>query len=300
MPVPGRIREVLVKLGDPVTEGQPLVTIESPEAGLAMTASTQAQAQVRQAQAALSKAEKDLARARDLYEHRAAALKDVVTAENDLAQAQSAVEQTQAAAVEALHRLEMLGLHASPHTHQVSVRAPLSGKVLEIAVAPGEYRNDTSASLMTIADLSNVWVTSQVPESSIRLIRPGERVEIELAAYPGEVFHGRVTRIADTVDPQTRTVRVQAELENRAGRLRPEMFGNIRHAHGSRTLPSVPVSAVVQGENGASVFVAKAAGEFERVPVRTGETRGGSVPILSGLQAGQRVVVDGAVLLDKD
>jgi cobalt-zinc-cadmium efflux system membrane fusion protein len=297
MPVAGRIRQVLVRLGDSVAERQPVLTIDSPEAAAAMRAQTQAQAQLRQARAALAKAEKDLSRLRDLYEHRAAALKDVVSAENDLAQAQSAVEQAQAGLDEASRRLDVLGLQAGARSYEITASAPISGKVLEIAVAPGEYRNDTSASLMTIADLSTVWVTSNVPESSIRLIQTGERIEIELAAYPGEVFHGNVKRIADTVDPQTRTVKVQAELENRSGRLRPEMFGKIRHSHGSQTLPVVPASAVVQGEGGAAVFVERRAGEFERVRVRIGEIRGGLIPALSGLKAGDRVVVDGAILL---
>jgi len=297
MPVAGRIRQVLVRLGDSVVEGQPVLTIESPEASAATRAHRQAQAQLRQAQSAQAKAEKDLSRVRDLHEHRAAALKDVLSAENDLAQAQSAVDQAQAGVEEALRRLQMLGLGPGAEAREVAAPAPISGKILEIAVAPGEYRNDTSASLMTIADLSTVWVTSNVPESSIRLIQPGERLEIELAAYPGEVFEGRVKRIADTVDPQTRTVKVQAELENRRGRLRPEMFGKIRHSHGSRALPVVPASAVVQGEGGASVFVERHSGEFERIQVRAGETRNGLIPILSGLKAGDRVVVDGAILL---
>jgi len=297
MPVAGRIRQVLVRLGDSVMEGQPVLTIESPEASAATRAHRQAQAQLRQAQSAQAKSEKDLSRVRDLHEHRAAALKDVLSAENDLAQAQSAVDQAQAGVEEALRRLQMLGLGPGAEAREVAAPAPISGKILEIAVAPGEYRNDTSASLMTIADLSTVWVTSNVPESSIRLIEVGERLEIELAAYPGEVFEGRVKRIADTVDPQTRTVKVQAELENRRGRLRPEMFGKIRHSHSSRALPVVPASAVVQGEAGASVFVERHSGEFERIQVRAGETRNGLIPILSGLKAGDRVVVDGAILL---
>lgn len=297
MPVAGRVRQVLVKLGDPIAEGQPLLTVDSPEAGAAMTAYRQTQSQLRQAKSTLAKVEKDLQRVRDLYQHRAAALKDVLSAENDVTQALSGVEQAQAANEEALHRLELLGLKPGDPLREVTIRAPISGKILEIAVAPGEYRNDTNASLMTIADLSTVWVTSNVPESSIRLIQSGERIEIELAAYPGEVFEGHVKRIADTVDPQTRTVKVQAELENRSGRLRPEMFGKIRHSHGFRVLPVVPASAVVQGEAGASVFVEKAPGGFERIHVGAAETRNGSIPILSGLKAGDRVVVDGAILL---
>ena len=177
------------------------------------------------------------------------------------------------------------------------MRAPIGGKVLEIAVAPGEYRNDPNTSLMTIADLSSVWVTSQVPESSIRLIQKGERIDIELAAYPGELFHGRVERIADTVDPQTRTVKVQTELSNRDGRLRPEMFGNIHHSHGSRSVPVVPANAIVQSEDGATVLVEESATEFERIRITPGENKDGVVAVLSGLNGGERVVTDGAILL---
>jgi cobalt-zinc-cadmium efflux system membrane fusion protein len=296
-PVPGRVRSVRVVLGDKVEEGQPLLTIESPEAGAAEMNYMQTQAQLRQSKSALAKAEKDLSRIRELYEHRATALKEVLNAENELAQAQSAADQSRAAADEALHRLEMLGLHPENHTHEVVVRAPIGGKVLEIAVAPGEYRNDPNTSLMTIADLSSVWVTSQVPESSIRLIQKGERIDIELAAYPGELLHGRVERIADTVDPQTRTVKVQTELSNRDGRLRPEMFGNIHHSHGSRSVPVVPANAIVQSEDGATVLVEESATEFERIRITPGESKDGVVAVLSGLNGGERVVTDGAILL---
>ena len=196
-PVSGRVRHVAAGLGDAVSEGQVLLTMESAEAGTAFSVQTQAQAHLRQARAALSKAEKDLARVRDLYEHRAAALKEVAGAENDLTQAQAEVEEAEAELQSARYRIEALGLKPESPTREVAVRAPIAGKVLEISVAPGEYRNDTNAPLMTIADLSTVWVTSEVPENSLRLITLGERIQIELAAYPGEVFQGRVRRIAD-------------------------------------------------------------------------------------------------------
>lgn len=296
-PVPGRVQRVLVGLGDAVSEGQPLLTVESPEAGQALAAYLQDQAQLRQVRWSLSKAEKDVARLRDLYEHRAAAFKDVLAAEAELAQAQAAVEQAQAAAEAARHRLEVLGLDPARPTREVIIRSPIAGKLLEIAVAPGEYRNDTTAALMTIADLSTIWVTSQVPEGSVRLIQIGERIEIELTAYPGEIFRGRVRRIADTVDPVTRTVKVQAELENRAGRLRPEMFGTIRHTHGYRPLPVVPSAAILRSGTETWVFRETGPGRFERIPVECGEIRNGWVPVLAGLRAGERVVVEGAVLL---
>src|SRR5262245_64322214 len=113
-----------------------------------------------------------------------------------------------------------------------------------MSVANGEYRNDTAAPVITIADLSTVWISADVPESSIRLVQVGSRVDVSFAAYPGEVFRARVARIADTVDPQTRTVKVRAEMDNRQGRFRPEMFGSVRSTSGMRILPVVPAGAV--------------------------------------------------------
>jgi len=106
-----------------------------------------------------------------------------------------------------------------------------------------------------------------------------------------------VTRIADTVDPQTRTIKVRAEMDNAKGKLRPEMYGTIRHTDYMRPLPVVPVGAVLQGDGKTVVWVEEAQGRFRPVEVKTGERMNGNLPILAGLQAGTRVVVDGAMLL---
>ena len=124
-----------------------------------------------------------------------------------------------------------------------------------MSVVSGEYRNDTNAPLITIADLSSVWVSADVPESYIRFIQPQEKVEISLVAYPGDTFEGRVSRIADTVNPQTRTVKVQAEIQNPRGRLRPEMFGSVHHVESMKVMPVLPPAAVVQNVGKSIVFV---------------------------------------------
>lgn len=297
MPVAGRVRRVLVALGDMVAAGQPLLTVSSPEAGAAITAYRQAQAQARQAQSTLAKAQKDLARNKDLYQHSAVALKEVLNAEHDLAQAQAAVDQCQAATDDALQRIEILGLAPDRPQQELTVRAPLAGKVMDIAVVPGEYRNDTNAILLTIADLSSVWIAADVPETSIRQITLGESIQVELSAYPGEVFRGRVARIADTVDPQTRTIKVQAQIANPGGRLRPEMFGRIRHSHGSALRPAVPQGAVIAREGRSIVLMEESPGAFREVEVTPGAPVDGWVPILSGLDRNSRVVADGAMLL---
>lgn len=297
LPVAGRVTSVQARIGDSVKRGQPLLTIESPDADAAESAYRQSQASLTQAKANLNKAQADHDRASDLFEHNAVAKKDVLTAENALAQAKAGVEQAEAAIEQTSRRLAILGLKTGAFGQKVTAAAPSSGKVLEMSIAPGEYRNDTNAPVMTIADLSTVWVSSDVPESQIRLIQTGERIDVTLTAFPAETFRGRVTRIADTVDPQTRTVKVRAEMDNSRGRLRPEMFGTIKHTDAIRTEPVLPAGAVVQDGGRSLVWVERGPGRFQPVEVKTGARVGDRVAILSGVRAGDRVVVDGAMLL---
>ncbi len=297
LPVAGRVFSVAVKLGDAVKRGAPLLTIESPDADAAESTYRQSQAALTQAKANLNKAQADYDRSSDLFAHNAVAKKDVLTAENALVQAKAAVDQSQAAIEQASRRLQIFGLQPGSFGQKVTLAAPMSGKVLEMSIAPGEYRNDTNAPVMTIADLSTVWVSSDVPESQIRFIDPGERIDVTLAAFPGETFRGRVTRIADTVDPQTRTIKVRAEMDNARGRLRPEMFGTIRHTDSVRTTPVIPVGALVQEGGKSIVWMERGPGRFQPVEVTTGARMDDHVAVLTGLRAGDRLVVDGAMLL---
>jgi cobalt-zinc-cadmium efflux system membrane fusion protein len=298
LPVTGRVTNVLVKTGDAVAKDQALLTMASPDADSAMSAYLSAEANVTQAQAALGKAQADFDRASDLFGHNAVARKDVLTAESALAQARAALETAQASREQSLRRLAVLGLKPGQFDQQVVVRSPLGGKVLDLSVVPGEYRNDTSASVMTVADLTTVWVTSQVPESYIRFVQVGEQVEISLVAYPGDVFHGRVSRIADVVDPQTRTVKVQAEMDNRDGRFRPEMYGSIHHIESVAKTTVVPAGAVIANNDGHNVvFVETSPGTFEQRSVSTGARAGEVVRVMNGVKPGDTVAVDGVMLL---
>lgn len=297
MPVSGRVVSVMVRLGDSVQQGQPLFSIESPDADAALSGSLQAEAALTQARAGLLKAEADLDRTRDLFQHDAVAKKELLNAENSQAQAKAAVEQAQAARTQALRRLEILGLKPGEFGQKVVVKAATSGKILNLTLVPGEYRNDTNAEVITIADLSTVWVSADVPESSLRFIQVGEGIQVELTAYPGETIRARVMRIADVVDPDTRTIKVQAEINNGSGKLRPEMFGRIRHIEGTERRPVIPPGALIQGDGTSVVYMELSPGVFKRTPVTVGNRSGNGIPILSGLKAGDRVVTDGAMLL---
>jgi cobalt-zinc-cadmium efflux system membrane fusion protein len=297
LPVAGRITEVLVHFGDAVKKDQPLLLIESPEADAAASAFLQAEGEVSQASSGLHKAQTDFERVQDLFKGDAIAKKELVAAETTVAQAKTALRQAQTAVQQANARLELLGLKPAGFRQKIAVRAPLSGKITELTVVAGEYRNDLSAPLMTIADLSTVWVSADVPESSIRLVAVGERFEVTLSAFPGEVFHSRVTRLADSVSPQTRTIEVWAELSNPQGRLRPQMFGEVRHIESYHKVAAVPVSAVIQAQRKTIVFREIATGKFQQTEVEVGKRSGDLLPVLKGLSPGHRVVVDGAMLL---
>lgn len=298
LPVAGRVVAVLAKVGDAVEQGQPVLSVDSPDADAAIAAALQAEAAERQVQSALSKSDADLARTTELYEHHAVAQKDLLGAQNDQAQARAALETARAVLQQARRKLELLDLKLAGESRQiVRVRAPISGKVLEVNVAPGEYRNDTGTPLMTIADLSRVWIASDVPEPAIRFIHVGERVTITMVAYPAEELEGRVARIADVLDPQTRTVKVYVDMANPGGRFRPEMFATIRHAGASRPTPVLPVAAIVQEYGHPIVFLERTPGHFERREVVLGPRAGAFMPVVSGVRVGERVVVDGGVLL---
>ena len=302
-PVQGRVLDVTARLGDVVEQGQSLVALDSPDADAAISAFLQAEASDRQALVTLARADADFKRATDLFEHRAVAEKDVLAARNDLAQAQAASENARATRQQTRRKLQLLGLEASDFKQPVVVRAPISGTVTEINVTPGEYRaavsfsTDTATPLMSIADLSTVWMSSEVAEPFIRFIRVGDRVDIGLVAYPGEVFTGRVARIASALDPQTRALKVHVDLPNPNGRFVPEMFGTIRHTGATRPLPVVPSTAVIQEYGQSVVFVERAPGQFERRRVTIGTRSGALASVVSGLDRDARVVIDGAILL---
>lgn len=302
-PVGGRILKVLVKFGDHVEQGQPLLTMDSPDGDAAVSAHLQAESTERQTKAALQKADVDLQRATDLYEHKAIAEKDLLQAQNDEFAAKSNYEIAQAVREQMWRKVQLFELKPHEFHQPIQIRAPITGQVLEVNVAPAEYRagisfhTDTTAPLMSIVDLSTVWVSSDVPERSVSLVHIGELVTINLLAFPNEVFTGRVARIGDVLDPQTRTLKVYVELPNPSGRFRPEMFGTVRHSGAPRKMAVLPAAAIVQEYGRSTVFFERAPGQYERRPVTVGPPVGDQVPVLSGLQAGDRVVVDGAMLL---
>ena len=197
LPLAGRVSSVLVRLGDAVKRGDPLLTLESPDSDAGVAAYLQGQAAITQAKANLNKAQADYDRAADLFEHNAVAKKDVLTAENALAQSKAALEQAQAALEQSDRKLRLLGLKPGAFGQKDHVERADFRQGSGDERGRGRIRNDTNTPVMTIADLSTVWVSSDVPESAIRFIAVGERIDVELDGIswpdiprPGDAHRG--------------------------------------------------------------------------------------------------------------
>ncbi len=167
-----------------------LLTLETPDVSELQSAWRQAQADVRQREAAVAKAEADVSRVRDLLANRAIAQKEVLVAETELAVATAALEQARATHDDVARRLRLFGVNAEQREALASVRSPINGEVVEIAVAPGEYRSDTTSPAVTVADLARVWIVASVPESALARIQTGQRGHDRRRGVSGRTVRG--------------------------------------------------------------------------------------------------------------
>ncbi|WP_448580131.1 efflux RND transporter periplasmic adaptor subunit [Thermaurantiacus sp.] len=174
------------------------------------------------------------------------------------------------------------------------IRAPFSGWLSLRRVSPGAVVN-AGTTVATIVDYSRIKLDFQVPELFLGAIRPGLPIEAEAAAFPGETFRGEISSIDPIVDPVTRSATVRAILPNPERRLRPGMLMTLNVEARPRTAVVVPELAIVGLGETRSVFRLDAENRAKRVDVRTGQRREGLVEIVEGLNAGDRIVVEGTV-----
>ena len=285
-PVAGRLIDLKIQLGERVEQGQELAVIDSSDLA-------QAYADEDKARSAVKMTKQALDRAVALEKYSAGSVKDRQQAENDHAQAQAELERTQS-------RLRAIGVVADlkEEGRKLSLKAPVSGSVIDLQVARGAHLNDTTAAIMTIANLDEIWVTANVPEKDTALVAQGQAVDVVFAAYPGEVFKGRVLFVSDILDPDTRRTKVRIAFQNPNMRLKPNMFASATFVTPKQTVPIVPMTAVVLRNEADQVFVEIAPWTFEARPIEIDFQQGNQAVIAHGLEAGQRVVVRGAVLLN--
>ncbi len=183
-------------------------------------------------------------------------------------------------------------------TH-LTLHSPFAGTVLERGVTEGQYVG-ADTPLLTLADLSRVWVLADVYEMDVTRVHVGDPVRFEAQALPDHPFAGRVDFVYPTVSNQTRTVKVRVGLDNRQGLLKPGMYGRVLlTGRGAPTLV-LPSEAVVATGEHSYVFLVRGAGHFEPRLVTTGLVDGDDVQLLSGVAAGDTVVASASFLIDSE
>ncbi len=290
--VEGRVVSAQARLGDTVKAGQPLAVLDSVAIGEAATAWAQAESDSRVAEA-------DFRRAEGLNAEEIIPKKDYLRAQSDHEKAAAALRAAE-------DRLRLLG--ASPASSAgrpastFQVTAPFAGTVIDKSATVGQLASPGDA-LFVVADLSRLWVVADLTEAALARVRLGAAATVTVEAYPGESFAGKVTYISPVLDKDRRTVPARIEVDNKDGRLKPEMFASaaITSSTSARQpTPSltVPDEAIVLMQGLPTVFVfEKGKGEYEQRPIQPGDKLGGRTVVKSGLEAGEQVVAAGAYAL---
>ncbi len=297
-PAQGRVTSVRVSPGDRVEQGHVLVTMQSPEAGLAQSDVAKAQAEVTARQAAARYARTARDRAERLLTLKAIPRQDVERAIADDEAARSALTQAEAELRRARSLAGQLEADGASASGEIALRSPLAGVILQRLAAPGSVV-EAGAPLVVVTDPSTLWVQVSAPEQFAGLFRPGTQLRFSVSAYPGEVFTARVTAIGAGLDPSTRTLPIRA-IATSAGKLKAEMLASV-HVEGSSRVPAVvlPEDAVQLMDGKTTVFLAtpdgKGGARLQARVVITGSRSAGRIAVLQGLSAGDVVVTRGAV-----
>ena len=305
----GRVVQLNVRAGDRVRGGQALLSYDNIEAGELAGEYRSAAAARSKASAEAEVAKRSVERAESLVASGAMARAEVERRSAEYKNAQASIEVAQADIDRVTEKLRRFGLTnedlekfaagggSSRSLSQIVLRAPFGGVITAANTAEGEVI-DANQDLLTLIDISTVWVLGDVYERDLGQIRIGQQAVVRTDAYRDELFRGRVTYVGDVIDPQTRTTKVRCEVSNPKDRLKLDMFAQIQlQASGTRTALVVPDAAVQTIDEKTYVFVRKDESTFARKEVAVGARSGRMVEITSGLTAGDMVVTDGSFAL---
>lgn len=307
----GRIERVQANPGDIVKKGQLLAQMHSHDIHESRALYKRAKADLARAEGVEQYQTGVRDRAKRLLDLRAGSVAQLEQTETELKNSQTEVhnaeievERTRA------HLTEVLGIPAEeseipagPNDDDndlIPVKAPADAVVLTRNVTLGTVVNPSN-DLFVLTDLSTLWAIAEVNEEFLGKLRTGMPVKIFVQAYPDQAFQGRIGKLGEVLDPGTRTIKVRIDLPNPQGRLKPEMYADaeIQVGRGGSAL-MLPAEAVQDLRGESVVFVRVTPDRFEPRPVRVGKTMDQSVEIISGLQAGDEVVVKSAFILKSE
>lgn len=295
-PYQGRIVKLFAKLGDNVTRGQTLFTIESPDL-------IQADSTLIAAAGVLDLTSRALDRARELYKVQGIAEKDLQQAISDQQTAEGALRA-------ARNAVEVFGKTAEEIDRMIKTRtidpylvvpSPISGQVTARNAAPGLFvQPGNPPAPYSVADITRVWMNASVTESDMPQVHKGQKIEVSILAFPGRVFDGEISTVGATVDPQLHRGMVRAEIDDPKHELLPGMFASFIIATGApEKAAAVPLDGVIrQGDGTMTVWVTTDHRHFRKRAVKVGMQHEGYDQILEGVRPGEQVVTKGAIFLD--
>jgi cobalt-zinc-cadmium efflux system membrane fusion protein len=309
-PYAGRVTKLLVKPSDRVERGQPLFIVEATDTVQGLNDFIAALSALKSARSKLNLAEIVEKRQNDLYQGKAVPLKDWQQAQNDLNTAQNDMRSAETALQAAHNRLRILGrseeqISSFEQTRQISadtpIYSPLDGTVVQRKVGPGQFVNSgASDPVFVIGDLSTLWLLAFVRESEASDIRVGQEIAFTLLAMPGRQFKARIDYVAPAIDPTTRRLLVRANIDNREGLLKPEMFANVTiFTGGDHPSVAVPKQALIYEGQHVRLWVAHDDKSIELREIETGLTNGDLVEVKTNLKPGEKIVTRGSLFIDR-
>jgi membrane fusion protein, multidrug efflux system len=295
--ISGRLVQVLVEQGDPVRQGQLLATIDDQELqqqlGRARASIAVSEAVLKQEEVNLENTRAQLARFEQLYEAQLVPLQNLEDLRTRVRAAEAQLEVIQAQMAQGRAGVRELEIQLE----QTSLISPLSGFVGERYLDPGALVAPNSP-VLSVLDLSRVKTVVAAPEQHLRNLRPGLSGRVSVDAFPDEQFQGMISRIAPALDPNTRTAEVEIVIPNSQARLRAGMFARVAVVINSREALSIPRHSLVTRNERVGVFLLD--GDTARfADVEVGVSQEGRVRVLSGIEAGQELVGQGAQLLNE-
>jgi cobalt-zinc-cadmium efflux system membrane fusion protein len=309
-PYAGRVTKLLVKPSDRVERGQPLFIVEATDTVQGLNDFIAALSALKSARSKLNLAEIVEKRQNDLYQGKAVPLKDWQQAQNDLNTAQNDMRSAETALEAAHNRLRILGrseeqISSFERTRQISadtpIYSPLDGTVVQRKVGPGQFINSgASDPVFVIGDLSTLWLLAFVRESEASDIRVGQEIAFTLLAMPGRQFNARIDYVAPAIEPTTRRLLVRANIDNKDGLLKPEMFANVTiFTGGDHPSVAVPKQALIYEGQHVRLWVAHDDKSIELREIETGLTNGDLVEVKTNLKPGEKIVTRGSLFIDR-
>ena len=289
--VSGPVSRIVVSPGQNVHAGQPLLYVASPDF-------SQLRATYIKANDAFKLADREYARAKDLYDHHAIAEKDLIAAESVRNQAEADLEASE-------QGLRVLGFKSPDQALQartspeIPVLAPISGEVVERLVAPGQLLQAGATQTFTISNMSTVWVLANVYQQDLPYVRVGDPVIISTDSYPDTRFQGKISYVSAALDPTTRTLQARIDVRNPQEKLKNNMYVVAQVQAGKiKNTITVPNSAVLRdAENEPYVYMLAGQNQFAMRNVTLGQTSDQATEINSGLSPGDRIAGNGSLFL---